>query len=73
MDTETTGLSPQTDRLIEIAAIRVRDGKEVARFETLVDPERDLSDEIVELTGITNAELEDARTRRMHCSSSRNF
>ena len=60
VDTETTGLSPQTDRLIEIAAIRVRDGKEVARFETLVDPERDLSDEIVELTGITNAELEDA-------------
>ena len=73
VDTETTGLSPQTDRLIEIAAIRVRDGKEVARFETLVDPERDLSDEIVELTGITNAELEDSRTRRMHCSSSRNF
>lgn len=60
VDTETTGLSPQEDRLIEIAAIRVRGGKEVSRFETLVDPERPLSTEIVELTGITNAELNGA-------------
>ena len=36
VDTETTGLDPQKDRIIEIAAIRVRAGREVARFETLV-------------------------------------
>ena len=60
VDTETTGLDPQTDRLIEIAAIRVRAGKEVARFETLVKPGRKLSKAIVDLTGITDGELTNA-------------
>ncbi len=60
VDTETTGLDPQTDRLIEIAAIRVRAGKEVARFETLVKPGRKLSKAIVDLTGITDDELTNA-------------
>lgn len=60
VDTETTGLDPQADRLIEIAAIRVRAGKEVARFETLVKPGRKLSKAIVDLTGITDGELTNA-------------
>lgn len=60
VDTETTGLDPQKNRLIEIAAIRVRGGKEVARFETLVKPGRKLSRKIIELTGITDEELKDA-------------
>ena len=57
VDTETTGLDPQADRLIEIAAIRVRAGKETARFETLIKPGRKLSKAIVDLTGITDDEL----------------
>ena len=64
VDTETTGLSPQEDRLIEIAAIRVRGGKEVARFETLVKPGRKLSKKITEITGITDEELKDAPTQQ---------
>lgn len=60
VDTETTGLDPQADRLIEIAAIRVRAGKEVARFETLVKPGRKLGKAIVDLTGITDDELTNA-------------
>lgn len=60
VDTETTGLDPQADRLIEIAAIRVRAGKEVARFETLVKPGCKLSKAIVDLTGITDGELTNA-------------
>lgn len=60
VDTETTGLDPQADRLIEIAAIRIRAGKEVARFETLVKPGRKLSKAIVDLTGITDGELTNA-------------
>lgn len=62
VDTETTGLDPQKNRLIEIAAIRVRNGKEVARFETLVNPKRKLSQKIVQLTGITEEELKSAPT-----------
>lgn len=64
VDTETTGLSPQEDRLIEIAAIRVRGGKEVARFETLVKPGCKLSKRITEITGITDEELKDAPTQQ---------
>lgn len=60
VDTETTGLDPQADRLIEIAAIRVRAGKEVVRFETLVKPGCKLSKAIVDLTGITDGELTNA-------------
>ncbi|MDD7153535.1 MAG: exonuclease domain-containing protein [Faecalibacterium prausnitzii] len=57
IDTETTGLDPQYDKIIEMAAIKIRDGKEVARFETLVNPEQPIDDFIADLTGITNEEL----------------
>ena len=38
LDTETTGLSRQNDKIIEIALICFDDGKEVDRFHTLVNP-----------------------------------
>ena len=60
VDTETTGLDPQKNRLIEIAAIRIRGGKETARFETLIKPGRKLSKKITEITGITDEDLRDA-------------
>lgn len=53
IDIETSGLSIEKDRIIEIAAIRVKDGEISEEFQTLVDagisPER----KITELTGIT--------------------
>lgn len=60
IDTETTGLDPQYDKIIEMAAIKIRDGKEVARYETLVNPEQPIDDFIADLTGITNEELSTA-------------
>lgn len=60
VDVETTGLNPYQERLIEIAAVRFRDGCEVGAFETLVDPERPLPERIVELTGIDGRMLEGA-------------
>lgn len=53
-DIETSGLSPVYDRIIEIAAIKIRDGEQVDSFVTLVDPGRKLEDKIVSLTGITS-------------------
>lgn len=57
IDTETTGLEPQFDEIIEIAAMRVRDGKVVATFETLVKPSKPIDAFIENLTGITNEML----------------
>ena len=59
-DLETTGLSSRTDRIIEIGAVILKDGKEVDRFQTFVDPERPLDRKIVELTGITDEMLKGA-------------
>lgn len=57
VDVETTGLRPLRQRVIEVAAIRFRDGLEVARFETLVNPGKRLPKYIAELTGIVDADL----------------
>ena len=53
-DLETTGLSPEKETIIEIGAVVIKDGKELERFQTFVDPGRRLTQEIVELTGITD-------------------
>ena len=59
-DLETTGLSSRDDRIIEIGAVILKDGKEIDRFQTFVDPERQLERKIVELTGITDEMLQGA-------------
>jgi len=59
-DLETTGLSSQRDRIIEIGAVILKNGQEVDRFQTFVDPERTLERKIVDLTGITDDMLKGA-------------
>ena len=58
-DLETTGLSSINDRITEVGAVILKNGKEVDRFQTLVDPERLLTPENTELTGITNEMLKE--------------
>lgn len=60
VDIETTGLNPATDRIIEIGAVRVREGQIEETFDTLINPETALSSFITELTGITDEMLEKA-------------
>ena len=62
-DVETTGLSPQGgDRIVEIAAVRVRGGEIIDSFESLVNPQRDLPIEAQQIHHITEAMLAEAPT-----------
>lgn len=62
IDIETTGLSPDWDEIIELAAIRYVKGTKTAEYLTLVHPENAVDEYITELTGITNEMLADAPT-----------
>lgn len=60
IDLETTGLNAKEDRIIEIGAVKYRDGLEVGRFHTYVNPGRNLETAVSDLTGIRQWDLEDA-------------
>lgn len=60
LDTETTGFSPKHDRLLEVAAAIIQGPHILARFSTFVNPGCAIPEEIIELTGITEADVADA-------------
>jgi len=57
IDFETSGLDPQKDKVIEMAALRCEEGKIVSQFCTLIRFEGQLSPQITKMTGITNLDL----------------
>ncbi|WP_443663523.1 PolC-type DNA polymerase III, partial [Clostridium sp.] len=59
-DIETTGLSSENDKIIEIGALKIENGKIVDRFSEFVNPGIDIPYKIIELTGITNDNVSDA-------------
>ena len=54
VDVETTGWSPQDARITEIGAVRVRGGRVLGEFSTLVDPAMPVPPDIEALTGISS-------------------
>ncbi len=58
-DLETTGVSPQTDKVIEISAIKVRNGKAVGEFSSLVNPMRSIPYGATRVNGITDEMVAD--------------
>ena len=61
-DLETTGLSPGSDEIIQIAALRVVDGRirPDDRFFSYVKPSRPIDPFIIDFTGITNEDVREA-------------
>lgn len=53
VDLETTGLNPKEDKIIEIGAVKILNGKVVDTYQTFVNPRRKLEDRIIELTNIS--------------------
>lgn len=56
-DFETTGLNADNCKIIEIGAVKVKNGKCIETFSTLVNPHEKLDEEIVNLTGIDDEML----------------
>lgn len=54
IDVETTGFSPQYNRITEIGIVKIRNGEIAEEYQQLVNPEQFIPPGITSLTGITN-------------------
>ncbi len=59
-DVETTGLSAVYDTVIELAAVKMKEGEIIDKFESFANPHHPLSATTIELTGITDDMVQDA-------------
>ncbi len=56
-DTETTGLDPKSNRVVEIGGIRFDSRGIVSRFSVLINPKVPMPPEVTKINGITDAML----------------
>lgn len=60
-DTETTGFyHDKGDKITEIAAVKYKNGERLDSFESLVNPERPIPGECIQISGITDEMVADA-------------
>jgi DNA polymerase-3 subunit epsilon len=53
LDLETTGLNPKFARILEVGAVKIKNGKVIETYDKIVNAKTYLSEQIVSLTGIT--------------------
>lgn len=58
LDIETTGLDYKRERIVEFAAIRLENGKETDRYETLINPQQHIRKSSMQIHGITEEMVE---------------
>jgi len=60
VDIETTGFSPVSDRVVEVACVVVQDGRIERHWSSLVDPERPIPWRATQVHGITDDDVAQA-------------
>ena len=60
LDFETTGLSNNTDEIIQVAAVRYENFEEKEKFVTFVKPTKSIPYDATEINGISNDDVKDA-------------
>src|SRR5580693_6024757 len=60
LDLETTGTTPEVDRILELAWMAVHPDGRVKRYRTLVNPEMPIPEEASAVHGIRDADVKDA-------------
>ncbi|RUA18461.1 MAG: DNA polymerase III subunit epsilon [Clostridia bacterium] len=73
LDLETTGLDSEKDTIIELGALRFRDGEILEKFSQVVNPGRRIPPNIQQLTGISQAEADAAPPLSQVASAFRKF
>ena len=63
-DTETTGFYAGSDQMIEIGAVKIKNGEIIDRFDELIDPKRPIPKKITELTFITDEMVKGKRSEK---------
>lgn len=72
-DTETTGLSAVYDTMIEIGAVKMKDGEVLERFDEFINPHHPLSSTTINLTSITDELVSKPMMRQTWSNASKNF
>ncbi len=60
LDFETTGISPLGDRIIEVAAVKIKPDAPIEIFQSLVNPQKRITEQNFAIHNISNEMIEDA-------------